>query len=265
MPVSGRRSAFLIGSAAAHVAAAVALVASPGWWPWLVAGLIADHALIAGAGLIPTCRLLGPNLRRLGADAAKRGEVALTFDDGPDPDVTPRVLEMLAAAGARATFFPVGEHAAGYPDLVTDVAAAGHRLGNHTWSHPAGFWFLPPAALSREIDRAQDALTELGGVSPRWFRAPAGIRSPWLEPQLARRGLGLVSWTRRGFDTVTSDPDRVAARLVEGLAAGDVLVLHDRVTGRSSSGRPVVLEVLPRVLRALADRGLRSVPLPDRA
>jgi peptidoglycan/xylan/chitin deacetylase (PgdA/CDA1 family) len=189
--------------------------------------------------------------------------VALTFDDGPDPEVTPRVLDMLEEADARATFFPVGEQADRFPDLIATAAESGHRLGNHTWSHPAGFWFLPPAALGREIDRAQELLTALGGVPPRWFRAPAGIRSPWLEPQLARRRLGLVSWTRRGFDTVTGDPDRVAERLGGGLAAGDVLVLHDRGASRSPSGRPVVLEVLPRLLERLVDRGLRPVPLPD--
>ncbi len=260
--MSARPSGFLIGSAAAHAAAAVALVAVPGWWPWLVAGLVADHALIAAAGLVPTCRLLGPNLRRLGPDAAHRGDVALTFDDGPDPDVTPHVLEMLDSAGARATFFPVGSRAVEHPDLVRAVAAAGHGLGNHTWSHPMGFWFLPPAGLAREIDRAQEVLAALGGVSPRWFRAPAGIRSPWLEPQLARRGMGLVSWSKRGYDTVTTDPERVTARLLGGLEAGDVLLLHDVSTSRTPAGRPVVLEVLPRLLDALADRGLRSAPLP---
>lgn len=258
-----RTSGFLIGSAAAHVAAAVAILVAPGWWPWLVAGLVADHALIAAAGLVPTCGLLGPNLRRLGRDAAGRGEVALTFDDGPDPEVTPRVLELLDGAGAGATFFPVGRRAVARQDLVREVAAAGHCLGNHTWSHPAGFWFLPPAGLAREIDRAQRALADLGGVPPRWFRAPAGIRSPLLEPQLARRGMGLVSWTRRGYDTVSGDPERVAARLLDGLEAGDVLLLHDVSTSRTRGGRPVVLEVLPRVLDALADRGLRSVPLPS--
>jgi len=260
--VRTRPSGFLLGSAAAHVAAAVTLAAAPGWWPWLVAGLVADHALIAAAGLVPTCRLLGPNLRRLRSDAADRGDVALTFDDGPDPEVTPRVLELLEAAGARATFFPVASRAVEHPDLVRAVAAAGHRLGNHTWSHPAGFWFLPPAGVALEIDRAQEALAALGGVAPRWFRAPAGIRSPWLQPQLARRGMGLVSWSKRGYDTVSRNPERVAVRLLDGLEAGDVLLLHDVSRSRTRAGRPVVLEVLPRVLDALGSRGLRSVPLP---
>ena len=261
--MTSTRSGLLIGSAAAHVAAGLAWFASSAWWPWLVGGLVANHALIAGAGLVPTCRLLGPNLRRLGPDAMARGEIALTFDDGPDPEVTPRIVEMLAAADVRATFFPVGDAAAAHPDVVLAAVASGHRLGNHTWSHPVGFWFLPPARLAREIDRAQRLLTDLGGRPPRWFRAPAGIRSPWLEPQLARRGLGLVSWMRRGYDTVATDPGRVTARLVGRLEAGDVLVLHDGSAARTTGGRPVVLEVLPRVLDAMATRGLTSVALPD--
>jgi peptidoglycan/xylan/chitin deacetylase (PgdA/CDA1 family) len=252
----------LVASVAAHAAAGAALLAAPQSWPWVVGGLVADHALIVAAGLFPTWQLLGPNLRCLGPGPASRGEVALTFDDGPDPEVTPRLIDMLAAADARATFFPVGERAVAHPEVVSAAVAAGHRLGNHTWSHPPGFWFLPPLGLARELDRAQRLLSCLGGTPPRWFRAPAGIRSPLLEPQLACRGLGLVSWTRRAYDTVARDPKRVAARLVDGLAGGDILLLHDGSSGRLAGGRPVVLEVLPRVLDAIADRGLKALPLP---
>ncbi len=248
-------------SLAAHLGAAAVVAARPGWWPWVVAGLVADHSLLVAAGLLPRCALLGPNLRRLPSTAR---QVALTFDDGPDPEITPRVLELLEAAGARATFFVVGKRAEEHPELVREVVGRGHRLGNHTHRHPAAFAFLPPTALRAEIRRAQTTLAELGGEPPGWFRAPAGIRSPWLEPVLASLGLRLVSWTRRGFDTVSGDPDRVAGRLLAGLAAGDVLLLHDGGGARTPGGDPVVLPVLERVLAELDRRGLGSVALPAR-
>ena len=100
------------------------------------------------------------------------------------------------------------------------------------------------------------------GRRPRFFRPPAGIRNPWLDPVLARLGLRLVTWTRRGFDTVSRDGRKVATRLVKDLRPGDILLLHDRGL-RDASGRPVVMAALPAVLDALATRGLRSVPLDE--
>jgi peptidoglycan/xylan/chitin deacetylase (PgdA/CDA1 family) len=98
-------------------------------------------------------------------------------------------------------------------------------------------------------------------VAPRFFRAPFGTRSPLLDPALARLGLSLVSWTRRGYDTVDGDAARVLRRLVSGLAAGDVLLLHDGVTVREHRAEPTVLAVLPWLLDELAARGLKAVSL----
>ncbi len=254
----------LRASVAAHAGAALLLVARPAAWRWAAGLAVADHLVLLAACLAPRSAALGPNLRRLDDGAAQRGEVALTFDDGPHPEVTPRVLDLLAAAGARASFFLVGARADRHPGLVAEIARRGHRVENHTWSHPHGFAFRGPAGLGSEIDRAQARLAELTGRVPAWFRAPAGIRNPVLAGVLAARGLGLASWTRRGFDAVSRDPRRVAARLVRGLAAGDVLLLHDG-TG-AGGGRPApVLGALPPLLGALAARGLVSVPLPDAA
>ena len=101
------------------------------------------------------------------------------------------------------------------------------------------------------------------GERPRFFRAPAGLRNPFLQPVLASLGLQLVSWTRRGFDTVTRDAGAVYARLATRLAREDILLLHDGNAARSSSGEPVILEVLPRLLDAVARAGLRTVTLPE--
>nr|XP_061800910.1 chitooligosaccharide deacetylase-like [Nerophis lumbriciformis] len=188
----------------------------------------------------------------------------MTFDDGPDPDVTPAVLELLEEHGARASFFLIGERAERYPELVAEIVRRGHQVENHTQHHHYHFAFLGLRRLGTEIDRSQDVLGRLAGRSPKYFRAPAGIRSPLLEPQLARRGLRLASWTRRAFDTVERNPQKVVRRLLRGLRDGDVLLLHDGSAARDSEGRAVVLGALPTVLEELAARGLRAVPLPDR-
>jgi peptidoglycan/xylan/chitin deacetylase (PgdA/CDA1 family) len=257
-------SGFLKLSAGLHVGALAAVAAAPRLWPAALAVLAADHLTASAAGLVPRSRLLGPNLRRLpaGAGGAARAEVGLTFDDGPDPEVTPAVLERLDRRGHRASFFLIGRRAAAHPELVAEIVRRGHRVENHTWSHPNGFALLGPRAATAEIDRAQEALARLAGAPPGWFRPPAGLRSPWLEPLLARRGLNLASWTRRGYDTVSADPARVAARLTRGLAAGDLLLLHDGSSARGPGGAPVVLAALDRLLDALDDRGLAAVPLP---
>ena len=254
---SSRRAPVLAASLGLHLGVACLLAVRPRRWRRLLPVLVADHALVVAAGLLPRCSLLGPNLTRL-PDAAD--EVALTFDDGPDESATPAVLDLLKATGARASFFPVGRRAARLPELVRRTAAEGHTVENHTWGHRAGFSFLSPRAMGEEIDRAQQHLERLSGRPPAWFRPPAGIRNPWLEPLLARRGLQLVSWTRRGYDAVDANPVAVCRRLLSGLRAGDVLLLHDH--GRSHRGRQLVLEVLPRILDALSARGLRAVALP---
>lgn len=252
------------GSALLHAAALGLVVA--GRWRWGVAAMLADHLALAAAGLAPRSPLLGPVVTRLPDAAAARGEVALTFDDGPDPAATPAVLDLLdrgaGGRGHRASFFLVGRRAEAHPALVAEIAARGHSVENHTDRHLSRFAFLPPRAAGAEIDRAQAVLTRLAGRPPAWFRPPAGMRSPLTGPLAAARGLTLASWTRRGFDTVERDPARVARRLTAGLAAGDLLLLHDGAAARTAAGRPVVLDALPALLAALDERGLRGVPLP---
>jgi peptidoglycan/xylan/chitin deacetylase (PgdA/CDA1 family) len=261
VPILGRWTPLLAGSAALHAAGLAALALAPRRWPLVAAALFADHCAIAGAGLWPRSTLLGPNVSRLPAAAARRGEVALTFDDGPDPEVTPRVLDLLDRYGARASFFCIGRRAAAHPELAAEVARRGHALENHSHTHPHGFVLYPPRALAREIDAAQEVLARAAGRTPRLFRAPAGLRSLLLQPQLAARGLALASWTHRAFDTVRARPEAVAAALLGGLAAGDVLLLHDGGSARTAAGVPVVLEALPRLLDGIAVRGLHPVPL----
>ena len=256
-----RPSALIRGSVALHIAAAGAVILQPGTWPWALSAVVADHLALTAAGLWPRAALLGPNMTRLPAAATARGEVAITIDDGPDPEITPKVLELLDEHRARASFFCVGERIARFPELAREIVARGHSIENHSQRHRHSFSLLGPLGLRTEIASAQTSIAVATGVAPAFFRAPAGLRNPFLEPVLTREGLKLVSWTRRGFDTVSGRSDLVLARLTRDLEAGDILLLHDGHAGRTASGTPVILAVLPRLLEAVAGAGLTPVTL----
>lgn len=244
-----------------HVGALSALLVGPQWWPWATAGLAANHLLLGALGLIPRSTQLGPNWVRLPPEASARSLVALTFDDGPDPKVTPRVLDLLDSAGARGTFFCIGERAEQHPELCREILSRGHGVENHSQHHRHTFALLDSRRLAKEIRTAQEVLTAITGQVPRFFRAPAGLRSPLLDPVLSRLGLRLATWTRRGFDTRSRDPSRVSGRLLRGLGAGDILLLHDGNAARCPDGEPLVLRVLPGLLQAVAHSGLTPVTL----
>jgi peptidoglycan/xylan/chitin deacetylase (PgdA/CDA1 family) len=258
-----RPSALLRASMLLHGAALLLTLLRPHWWPWTLGAVIANQLQLTALGLWPRSSALGANLTRLPAAAAARGEVAITIDDGPDPQVTPRVLAILAEHRAHATFFCIGERAVRFSDCVRDCVRGGHAIENHSYRHRHDFSLLGPIRLRREIARAQQALEQVSGSAPRFFRAPAGLRSPLLDMVLQRLGLRLTSWTRRGFDTVSSDASSVLARLTRNLRAGDILLLHDGHAARSDGGTPLVLEVLPRLLDAIAQRSLRAVTLRE--
>jgi peptidoglycan-N-acetylglucosamine deacetylase len=253
-------SALLYASGAVHLGAAAAVLARPRAWPWALGAVAANHIVLAAAGLWPRSQLLGPNWTRLPAHEGM-ASVAITIDDGPEPDVTPQVLAQLERYRVSATFFCIGERVLRYPDLAQEIVRRGHAIENHSQRHRHDFSLLGPARMSEEIARAQDSIFRVTGISPRFFRAPAGLRNPFLDPVLARLRLRLASWTRRGFDTVSGDADAVLRRLAKPLRSSDILLLHDGHAARSSGGRAVILEVLPRLLELLAAKGLNPVTL----
>lgn len=264
-PVSLTRDAarhpWLVVTVGVHVVALIVLFVRPAAWPLVAAALAGNHGLLAIASVSPRSRLIGPNLRRL-PRGASADQVALTFDDGPDPDVTPRLLRILAQYRARATFFCIAERAKKYPDVMRSIVDGGHRVENHSLKHAAHFALLGRKAMARDIAMAQNILFALTNQTPTYFRPPAGMRNPGLDLVLRRLNLSLVSWTRRGFDTVTRDPERVLRRLTRDLRAGDILVLHDGSCVRGVDGEPLVLKVLPGLLAHLAHENLAPVAIP---
>ena len=264
-PVSPPWPAYVTASVAWHAGAAGVAIVAPQEWPWALGAVAANHALLTAGGLLPRSRWLGSNWTHLPAHAAARREIAITIDDGPDPAVTPAVLDLLDAHGAKATFFCIGTQARAHPALCREIVRRGHSVQNHSDRHSHRFSLLGPKAMAREIAAAQASLADITGEAPRFFRAPAGLRNPFLAPLLQRLDLQLVSWTRRGFDTVRRDPRDVLARLVRGLTGGDILLAHDGNAARAVDGGAVVLAVLPELLARARSLGLVAVTLPAAA
>ena len=248
-------------SLALHVGAAAAVVVRPGLWPWALGAVVADHLVLTAVGLWPRSHLLGPNWTSLPSPVAARGEVAVTIDDGPDPEVTPQVLDLLDKHGARATFFCIGQRVQEHAALAREIVARGHDIENYSQRHLHNFLLLGPRGLKTEISAAQQSIAAVTGSLPRFFRAPAGLRNPFLDRVLTGLDLRLASWTRRGFDTLSGDAERVFAKLSRGARGGDILLLHDGHAGRTPSGSLLILEVLPRLLQTLASAGLKPVTL----
>lgn len=261
MPRRWQPTPFLRLSAGLHALAAAGVMWRPDAWPWAAGAVVADHALITLAGLLPRTSLLGPNLTRLPLSAGDA--VALTIDDGPDPRVTPRVLDLLDQLDTRASFFVIGERVLRHPALAREIVARGHALENHSHTHRHDFSLRGPRALAREVMACQNAIQDTCGVTPRFFRAPAGLRNPFLEPVLARNDLHLAAWTRRAYDTRNGDPQDVARRLTQTLTRGDILLLHDANAATTAQGDPVILAALPAIVQACCEAGLRPATLRD--
>jgi peptidoglycan-N-acetylglucosamine deacetylase len=210
--------------------------------------------------------VLVPQLEIFG-DAISRGDptthaVALTFDDGPHPETTPRVLALLAQAGVKATFFVVGEKVERHPDVARAIARAGHTFGAHGHRHRRLYAFLSPTAVARDIDATVQAVERATGVRPRWFRPPVGQVSPRTAAGAKRAGLEIVVWSVRGLDGLAAtDPDRVVTRVERGLAPGAIILLHD--AAERDDFIPASVHALPRVLECVARKGLRVVPLGE--
>jgi peptidoglycan/xylan/chitin deacetylase (PgdA/CDA1 family) len=228
---------------------------------WWTAGLIAFLAtsLMAWGVFDVNSSLWAPTLSQVpGVDA-----VALTFDDGPDPAFTPRVLEILAREKVTATFFVVGERARANPDLLREIDSQGHLIGNHSFSHAWNINFSLHSGLTREIKGCNDVIEDLIGKRPKFYRAPHGFKNPALGDVLAKHAMTCVGWQVRGFDAVRSDADTIARRLVLKARAGGILLLHDGSGLQGTQDRSATLQALPVIIDGLRARGFAFKRLDD--
>lgn len=238
----------LLGSTALFGATPVALGVPAG----ALAALLADGVFRPASGLLHPTISRGPRAR---------AEVALTFDDGPDPQVTPQVLDTLATWGARATFFAIGRHLERQVALAERIAAEGHELGNHSWTHSCFQNFYDRRRYAADIERTRQLILQISGREPL-YRPPVGLKSPALARVAHAARLTIVCWSLHSRDTYARDPDAIAARVLRRIRPGDIVLFHD---GHERDGRhrPQAARALPQILRALAQRGLRCVRVTE--
>lgn len=188
-----------------------------------------------------------------------RPQVALTFDDGPDANVTPLLLDALDAAGAKATFFTIGRHLERHQTIARRALDAGHELANHSWQHDRLQNFYSARAHGVEIDRGARLIQQLAKSDQvPLYRPPIGLKSPALARVAQQRNLKLIAWSLHGRDTMQRDPQRIAAGILRRVKPGDIILMHDGhdIDGRT---RGATAEALPLVLAGLAEKNLESV------
>ena len=187
--------------------------------------------------------------------------VALTFDDGPDPDATPRVLDVLRERGVRATFFLVGERAEAHAAVARRIVDDGHDVGNHSHRHAWFTNFLAAGPLRREYRRAADAIEQAAGRRPVTLRPPVGLTNPLYRKLGGALGVTIVGWDARGLDRsplLSNDADNVVDRVMGRVRAGSVILLHD-----AGGDADLTVRTVTQLLDALAASGIRVVPLAE--
>ncbi|HLV68087.1 MAG TPA: polysaccharide deacetylase family protein [Polyangiaceae bacterium] len=255
MPVLPR-AAFVASSAGAStILARTALGHPPGWL---------ELGTLFGWFALSTTGVFFPSLEMYGSIVSRgpqgRGQVALTFDDGPHPETTRAVLEALSGTAHRATFFVLGDKARRHPDVVREIHEAGHSLGVHGDFHDRLHSFRHPTRVRRELEAARASVERATGVRPRIFRPPLGHTTPLTVFGARRAGMTIVGWSARAYDGLRgSRPEDVLARLRPGLTDGAIVLLHD--AAERDDFTPASIPVLPTLLHWLDERGLTSVGL----
>jgi peptidoglycan/xylan/chitin deacetylase (PgdA/CDA1 family) len=229
---------------------------NPAWFG--VAGVCAAGGLFAWGALAPESQLFGSTLQRLKDTSC----MAITFDDGPNPVVTPGILELLERYNARATFFLIGQRVRAFPRLAQEIASRGHAIGNHTETHPS-LTFLSPRRITEELELCDDAIVAATGKKPRWMRPPYGYRSPLLDGIVRRRGgAGVAMWNVAAKDWRTDAPEPVIQRL-RGARGGDIVLLHDGDHRVLEGNRGHVVKALEYWLPRWRDAGIQFVNLDE--
>jgi len=246
--------------------------------PWLIAAppaLAAAATGLAAYGAVhPRSQLFGSTLCRTNSPR----KLALTFDDGPNPAITPKLLELLDRHKARATFFVIGKHARECPELLKETAARGHVIGNHTDAHPNLFW-LKPDRITIELRCCNFSIIAATGAPPKWFRPPFGFRNLWVVPVARELNQRVVMWTLLPGDWRATSSEwliprmvsiavhakrNVAAASASGAAAtGDILCLHDGSHRQLNADRLPTLAALEYWLPRWRDLGLEFVTIDE--
>ena len=221
-----------------------------GWWSaWpFVITLLAHLALLTWGSATPGAGFFIAHARSL-----PEGQLALTYDDGPAPDRTPALLDLLKREQVQATFFLIGERVERAPELAKRIVAEGHAIAVHTHRHPWWWGFMPASIASKEIARCAEAIAKATGSAPALMRPPFGVTSPATARAMRRSGLLPVAWDLRSFDTMSTDADVLAARVVPQLKRSSIVLMHDTA--------PSAIELTQALIREARTLGRKFVRL----
>jgi peptidoglycan/xylan/chitin deacetylase (PgdA/CDA1 family) len=220
-------------------------------------GLAVAGAAIHGA-FYRNSVVFGPVLGRL---PTREQDVALTFDDGPNPDATPSILDALADLEVKATFFVLGRYAERWPDLVRRIESEGHQLGNHGYFHRK-LQFRSPSYVRQDLKLGKGAIERSGTNPPPFFRAPHGFRSPWVTAIASSLGERTVGWSLGVWDSDKPGVGEIVKRTIEGVKPGSIVLLHDGDGYDASGDRMQTARAVPEIIERLRDRGYRLTTLP---
>lgn len=218
---------------------------------------LASAAALAWGAFERNSPLFGRVQRRLPTRAPV---VALTFDDGPNPDATPAILDALAEHGVPATFFLLGRHVDRWPALARRICAEGHGVGNHGYHHRK-LVCRAPRYIREDIALGSAAIERATTFTPRLFRAPHGHRNPWVTPLARKAGQRTVGWTLGVWDTARPGVQVIADRVIRGADAGAIVLLHDGDGYDPLGDRMQTARALPIVIRGLRERGFAFATL----
>ncbi len=247
------RSRFELSAALAALTTVPLLILVPSLWflPAVVFGLLC---------------LVGPYAQRLSfflpivrRGKTQRPEIAITFDDGPDPETTPALLELLSRFGFQVTFFVIGEKVAACPDLVRAILDGGHDIGNHSDTHDVFLMLKGRRKIEAEIITCQERLADFS-IRPKTFRPPVGITNPHLRPILENLGLTCVGFSCRATDFGNRRINGMAEKVLKKIRPGDILLLHDCKPHGEMTSRQL-MEEMERIFVGLQSKQLQPVPL----
>jgi len=186
-------------------------------------------------------------------NSGAKKSVALTFDDGPDPEFTPRILDILREKNVDATFFVIGKKAEKYPELLRQIIDEGHEIGNHSYSHHYLIAFFSTLKLVKDLSRCNEIIFQAIGNTPRFFRPPFGVTNPRYPAALKENNLLSIGWSLRSLDTRTNNKNRLVKKVISNLKTGDIVLLHDNLA--------VTAHALDEIIEQIIDLGIIIQPL----
>jgi peptidoglycan-N-acetylglucosamine deacetylase len=185
----------------------------------------------------------------------KQEQVSITFDDGPHPEFTPKVLELLDKYDAKATFFCIGKNIEAHPALFQELISHGHTVGNHTYSHASNFGFFSSEKVLEELEKTNKIVKELSGLGLRLYRPAFGVTNPSIKKALQQTNLKTIGWSKRSLDTTAISEKNIVNRITRNLKKGDIILLHD------TSDKSVA--VLERLLLFLQSNKMQAVTVNE--